>query len=295
MEVGVTEYLQQERYAQLEGRNVCYIDEGSGPVLLLIHGLGGSMCNWAPTIEHFKRERRVVALDLPGFGKSEAHGIDCGVECFVGAILSLMSHLGIERASVAGNSLGGLLAIKMALDHPAFVEDLVLVDSAGTHEFPGLLKSAVMKLPPDLVRKGTLFFVSTILKYRFAYRAAGIYNLNQYTQVLLDEQAGICRRPDVDDYMDIYHRTAITALSSRFDGRLGEIKQPTLIVWGQNDLGVPLKVGQRMNKLIPSSFLVSIPEAAHVPQLDQPEAFNAAVGRFLRGASSDRELLRAGR
>lgn len=287
----MTDYLQQERYARLDGRQVCYVDEGAGPVLLLVHGLGGSICNWTPTIEHFSKTRRVVALDLPGFGKSEGRGLDCTADCFLDAVLGLMDHLGITRAVVAGNSLGGLLSIKMALEHPDAVESLVLVDSVGTHEFPGLFKTAMSKLPERLVRKAMVFFVSYILRYRFAYRAAGIYNINSYTRALLDEQAGICRRPDLDDYMDIYYRSALTALGTRFDDRLGEIDKPVLIVWGQKDMGVPLKVGQRMNKLINGSFLVSIPDAAHVPQLDRPEAFNLALERFLAGAGAGEEPL----
>jgi 4,5:9,10-diseco-3-hydroxy-5,9,17-trioxoandrosta-1(10),2-diene-4-oate hydrolase len=287
-EVFLTRYLQQEKYADLDGRRVCYVDEGEGPALLLVHGLGGSISNWAPTIEHFKRSRRVIALDLPGFGKSVAGSADGTVECFAHAIRALLAQLGIDRVSRAGNSLGGLITLHLALDHTDLVENVILVDTAGTHAFPELLRAGLKRLPSRWVKRIMLFSVSYIVRYRFAYRLAGIYNLNEYTRVLLDEAIGTASRPDLEEYLDMYYKAAITALDTRLDERLGEIAKPVLIVWGQKDMGVPLKVGQRINKLIKGSFLVAIPKAAHVPQLDQPEAFNLAVERFLAGAEAAR-------
>lgn len=276
-------YIQQERYASIDGHSVCYIDEGEGDVLLLVHGLGGSIVNWGPTIEHFKRSRRVIAVDLPGFGLSERCD-DCTVESFAGTVRGLLASLGIERAAVAGNSLGGLISLSLVLDHPEFVQSLILVDTAGTHGFPELLRSGLRRLPSRWVKKLLVLFVSRIVRYRFAYRAAGIYNLNEHTRPLLQEAIDMATRDDLEDYLNTYLDTAITALHTRYDDRLGEIAKPVLIVWGQKDLGVPLKVGQRVNMLIKGSFLVAIPKAAHVPQLDQPEVFNRAVERFLAGA-----------
>lgn len=282
----MTRYLQPEKYADIDGNRICYIDEGQGPVLLMVHGLGGSMSNWAPTIEHFKRSRRVIALDLPGFGKSVDSACDCSVEGFAGVIRGLLAHLGVDKASIAGNSLGGLLTIYLTLYHPDLVENVVLVDPAGTHAFPELLRAGLRRFPSRWVKRFMLFGVSYIVRYRFAYRLAGFYNMNEYTRVLLDEAIETARRPDLERYLEVYYRTSITALETRFDDRLGEITKPVLIVWGQKDIGVPLKVGQRINRLIKGSFLVALAKAAHVPQLDQPEAFNAAVERFLRGAGN---------
>jgi pimeloyl-ACP methyl ester carboxylesterase len=280
----LTEYLQQERYAQIEGRSVCYIDEGEGPVILMVHGLGGSMCNWAPTIDHFKRTNRVIAVDLPGFGKSECDQGGCAVEEFGRAIRSLLASLGISSATVIGNSLGGMITLHLTLDHPELVDAAVLVDAAGAHGFPELLRAGLRRLPARWVKRLVLFSVSYLVRFKFAYRAAGIYHLNEYTRPLLAEAIDTAMRPDLEEYLETYRRTMLTAVNTRFDERLGEISKPVLVVWGQNDLGLPLKIGQRINRLIKGSFLVAIPKAAHVPQLDQPEAFNSAVDRFLAGA-----------
>ncbi|MHB8895596.1 MAG: alpha/beta fold hydrolase [Candidatus Geothermincolia bacterium] len=282
----MAEYIQTEKYAQVGSSRLCYIDEGEGPVILMVHGLGGSMCNWAPTIEHFKRTHRVISVDLPGFGKSQAPGREPDVGSFADAIRGLLAELGIEKATVIGNSLGGMITLHLTLDHPEMVESVVLVDAAGTHGFPELLRAGLRWLPSRWVKRLMLFFVSYIVRFRFAYRAAGIYNLNEYTRPLLQEAIDTASRPDLEQYLETYLRTTLTAVTTRYDERLGEITKPVLIVWGQNDLGLPLKIGQRINRLIKGSFLVAIPKAAHVPQLDQPEAFNAAVERFLSGASA---------
>lgn len=282
----MTDYLQQEKYTDIEGCSVCYVDEGEGPVILMVHGLGGSICNWAPTIEHFRKSHRVISVDLPGFGKSGAPGCEPDIASFVRIIRSLLASLGIEKVTVFGNSLGGMITLNLTLEHPELVESVVLVDAAGTHGFPELLKAAVMRLPATWVKKAMLFFVSYIVRFKFAYRAAGIYHLNEYTRPLLQEAIDTADRPDLDAYLETYLRTTRTAVTTRYDDRLGEITKPVLIVWGQKDIGLPLKIGQRMNRLIKGSFLVAIPRAAHVPQLDQPEAFNAAVDRFLGGASA---------
>ncbi len=278
-------YAGREKFVELDGSRICYIDEGEGPPLLFVHGIGGSISNWAPNIEHFKRRYRVIALDLPGFGKSDYVDTDYSLEFHARAIRGLLAHLGLDRVSIVGNSLGGLITLHIALFHNELIETITLVDSAGGHKFPVLIRRALKVLPLNWLKRIVLFITSYMIRFRFAYRLGGIYEINRYTRALLDEAVSIARRPDVDQYLEAYVRTARTALDVTYQEQLGEICKPTLVVWGQKDLGLPLKVGQRINKAIRGSFLVAIPpRAAHVPQLDQPEAFNAALERFLSGA-----------
>lgn len=277
-------YLARERYAEIDGCGISYVDEGEGPPLLLVHGIGGSKNNWAPTIEHFSGSYRVIALDLPSHAKSRVVETDGSLELYAGVIRGLLARLGIERTSIVGNSLGGLITLHLALHHPELVDSMVLVDNAGAHRFPAPLRWAVRRLPARLVKR-LILFSSKLARYRAFYRLAGIYNLNPYTQKLIDEAVAVAGRPDLDAYLEAYLLTARAALDVNYLERLGEITRPTLIVWGQKDLGIPLRVGQAENRRITGSFLVAIPGAAHVPQLDQPELFNAAVGRFLAGTS----------
>ena len=279
-------YAQQEKYAEIEGHQICYVDEGEGPPLLLIHGLGGSIHNWTPVIEHFKDDYRVIALDLPGCGKSEIPDDDYSLDFFARHIRGLLAELGVERASVAGHSLGGMISLHLALNHPEMVENLILVDNAGSHYFPGILKRLLRRIPPRLLKRFLLFFISYLARIRVFRRAVGVQNINQYTDALVANAVALADRPDIDEYLDAYIETARTALDVSYHERLDEISKPTLIIWGQNDLAISLKVGQEENKKIRGSFLVSIPQADHVVQLDQPEIFNAAVARFLAGATA---------
>lgn len=282
----ISAYPGEEKFAQVNGTRVCYLDEGTGEPLLFIHGLGGSINNWAPNIEFFKRYYRVIALDLPGSGKSPYAEADYDIEFFADTIRGLLSSLGIDRANVVGNSLGGLITLHLALLHPDTVENVVLVDPVGGHDFPEMLKWAVRRLPPRWLKRLILFLFSYLVRYRAFYRMVGIYQINRYTQVLIDEAVGTAERPDLEDYLEAYVRTVHTALNVSYADRLGDIYKPVLIVWGQKDIGLHLSVGHSLNKSIKGSFLVAVPRAAHVPQLDQPEIFNAAVSRFLAGSGS---------
>jgi pimeloyl-ACP methyl ester carboxylesterase len=279
-------YERWEKYTEVEGHRICYVDEGEGPPLLLIHGLGGSMLNWEPVIDHFKNNYRVVALDLPGCGKSEIAEGDYGLDFFARHILGLLAELGIERASVAGHSLGGLISLHLVLNHPDMVDNLILVDNAGSHHFPGILKRALRSLPPSFLKRFLLFFISYLPRIHVFRRAAGVQNVNQYTDAMVANALAVADRGDRYEYLGAYIETARSAINVSYRERLGEISKPTLIVWGQNDLAISNRVGQEENKKIKGSFLVSIPRADHVVQLDQPEMFNTAVARFLAGATA---------
>lgn len=285
----MAQYLEIAKYARLDGGTVCYIDEGSGPALLFVHGIGASVTNWWPNIEHFKQHYRVIALDLPGFGRSDFVQFNCTLEQYTGAIIGLLESLGIREVSIVGNSLGGLIALHITLEHSDLIRNLVLVDSAGAHGFPFLLRIALQKLPASWLRPVILFFISKLPEYGWAHRLAGYEVTNEYTDAMVREAGELRERPDIDAYLDNYLKAARTALCTRLDERLGEIDKPVLLVWGQEDFGVPLKVGQRMNRLLQGSYLVAIPGAGHVSMLDRPLEFNAAVERFLAGCDSVRE------
>lgn len=280
----VETYSGQAKHIEVDGNRVCYIDEGSGRPLLFVHGLGGTMNNWAPNIAFFRERYRVVALDLPGYGESDYADVDYSLEFFTRVILGLLERLGLEKVTVIGHSLGGLITLHLALNHPDVVEEIVLVDAAGGHRFPRALQWGVRGLPEKWVKFVILLTASYLLRFPYGYRVAGVYHVNRYTKALLDYQAALPERPDLDNYLEAYYRTTRTAVSATYADRLGEIDVPALLVWGQKDGSVPHRVGRHVNRMIRGSYLVSVARAAHVPQLDRPEVFNAAVLRFLLGS-----------
>src|SRR5690349_15336436 len=121
----------RERDCRLTYGRVRYVDSGDGPALVLLHGLGGTWRNWLPNIPALAAHHRVIAPDLPGSGASDRYGGPVTIERYTDTIIELLDALGIEQATFAGNSMGGLLTIETAVRHPDRVSAAVLVASGG--------------------------------------------------------------------------------------------------------------------------------------------------------------------
>lgn len=271
--------------------NICYIDEGGGPAVLLIHGMASNAVgSWSPTIMFLSKNFRVIAPDLPGFGKSDSINADLTPSLISNLLISILDKLGIDNFVVAGNSMGGVPALELALDHTDRVKALILVDAAGNIAVPKRLMS---KLKTKNLRKSADSWSRLMsyavqgrhfIKYRFVRRLAGINQLNEYTERLMTEEIDVIESRDKHEHAETWLRAGNGLLSVSYSSRLEDINIPTLIVWGEKDPFLSLRTGRRFNRSIKGSFLVAIPEAGHVPHLDQPELFNSAVNRFLNGA-----------
>jgi pimeloyl-ACP methyl ester carboxylesterase len=248
------------------------------PVVLL-HGTSASLHTWDGWVEALAPGRRVVRVDLPGFGLTgPAPDGDYRIERYVEFVTALLDALGIECGVLAGNSFGGWVAWETALAHPARVGALVLVDAAG---YP---------LQSESVPIG--------------FRIAQVPLLNRLMQVTLPR--GVVESslrntygdpsrvsPElVDRYYELTLRAGNrTALAQRFAAgrhsgqteRLGELQTPALIVWGGRDRLIPPGYAERFHRDIPGSRLVVFPELGHVPHEEDPAATVAAVRSFLDG------------
>lgn len=273
------------KFMEIDGQSIRYFDEGEGEPILFVHGLGGSMSNWLPSLEFLPAQFRVVSLDLPGFGKSRPalQGISLGH--YESVIRKFLSSRGVEKACVVGNSMGGMITLHLALYAPELVESMVLVDAVGGYQFPAPLRWAMNEIPFDWLHDA-MVIQYRLLRHRFAYRLAGFYLFNEYTENLLAEAGEVLDDPDLEDYLKLYVDGLRMCVEVSYQHRLSEIDIPTLIIWGQHDAGIPLRIGQKLNRGIKGSYLVALPDAAHVPQLDQPSLFNDTLTRFLRGVGS---------
>src|SRR5215211_5881902 len=119
-----------QRRMRIDGREVNYVDAGEGPGLVFVHGLGASWQSWLENIPEFARDHRVVAMDLPGFGCSDMPAEDISIEYYANWTFRLLDDLGIERAAVVGNSMGGFTAAEMAIRRPERVQRLAVVSAA---------------------------------------------------------------------------------------------------------------------------------------------------------------------
>jgi len=265
-----------DKTATVYGAKIRYQEAGSGPVVILLHGLGGDGSNWAPTIGPLAQKYRVIVPDQIGFGRSDKPMLNYRVATLVDFLDGLYKQLGITRASLVGNSLGGFTAAAFALAHPEKVDRLVLVDAAG-FAVPKDFDPRMM----DALNASTREQVKTLLPLVFYNKA--LYGSDAAVDMMLTR-----RVTSGDGYTIQRFIESIVRGEDVLDGKLGGIKQPTLMIWGREDGLTPLAMGERFKKEIAGSELFIIDKCGHVPQLEKPAEFNTALMKFLGGEMANK-------
>jgi pimeloyl-ACP methyl ester carboxylesterase len=275
------DWREHQRWVPVDGREVNVVDVGSGPVVLLVHGLGANWQNWLTTVpELVGAGHRVIALDLPGFGHSEmpAGGISIpGYGRTLGAVLDARGVRG--PVAVVGSSMGGLVAAELAIATPERVERLALVSAAALwnerlRARPLVTASKVTRLYAPLVASGWEVIARLPRLRREALRSAGLRNTAAISAPLAYELlSGVGKPGFVDALQALY--------DYRIRDRLPEIACPTLVVWGADDPIVPLRHAFEYEALIPGARVTVFRRTGHAPMLEQPERFNAALLEFL--------------
>jgi pimeloyl-ACP methyl ester carboxylesterase len=224
-----------------------------------------------PTIGPLSEKYRVIVPDQIGFGRSDKPMINYRIGTLVDFLDALYKELKVERASLVGNSLGGWTAAAFALAHPEKVDRLALVDAAGFALTGDVNPRALNLLSPSTL-EGSKQLLSQIF-----------YNKQMFGS---DAAAGLMltrRMMAGDGYTIQRFIDSIVNGEDVLDKKLSAIKQPTLIVWGREDLLTPLALGERFKKEINGSELLVIEKCGHVPQIEKPAEFNAALMKFLGG------------
>ena len=260
-----------DKYATVFGAKIHYLEAGSGPVVILLHGLGGSTANWAPTIAPLALKYRVLVPDQIGFGKSDKPMLNYRVSTLVDFLDGFYKQVGVQKASLVGNSLGGFTAAAFALAHPEKVEKLVLVDAAGFSITGDLDPKILNGLNPSTRQQ-----VKDLLSVVF-------YNTQQFASDMAIDGFLTSRVTAGDQYTIQRFIESVARGDDVLDGKLGAIKHPTLIIWGREDGLTPLSGGQRFNKEITGSRLFIIDKCGHVPQLEKASEFNTGLMKFLEG------------
>lgn len=261
--------LPPTKEATVFGQKIQYVDVGSGPVVVLLHGLGGNSSNWAFNFAALSAKYRVIAPDQIGFGRSDKPLINYRVGTYADFLDKFLDGLGVERASLVGNSMGGWIAALYALKYPKRVEKVVLVDAAGFAPPKEFDLSALAGLNPSTREQAKylmgLVFFNPLLKSDAAADATLTARMSAgdgYTIQSLVES--IYRNEDM------------------LDGKLAGLKAPTLILWGREDGLTPLaREGEKYKKELPSAQFVVFDNCGHVPQVERAAEFNAAVLKFL--------------
>ena len=267
------------RSCTVAGSRVNYIEMGDGPALVFVHGLSGCWQNWLENIPHFARRHRVIAVDLPGFGESDLPLEDITIPGYGRFVDAFLAEIGVERASIVGNSMGGFIAAEVAVSHPRRVDKLALVSAAG----------ALTVRPAELTVAKWLSRMFQLASAGVIARRQSIVRRRRMRRLIL---AGIVRHPELLQPELVYEiasgagklgfMDAFKAiLDYDFSERLPEIECPTLIVWGRNDRIVPVGGAYRYEQLIPNSRRVIFEDTGHVPMIERPALFNRLLDDFL--------------
>jgi pimeloyl-ACP methyl ester carboxylesterase len=245
---------------------VGYDDEGSGDVLVLVHGHPFDRSMWRPQVEHFRDEGwRVVAADLRGYGETTVVPGVTPLSTFAGDVAALLDHLGVERFVLGGLSMGGQIVLECHRLFASRIRGLVLADTFAQAETPAGREHR-NRMADRLLREGMAGYADEVL----------------WKMVASPEAA-----PHVSEMMrDAPPEGAAAALRGRaerpdYTGMLSAIAVPTLVVVGSDDEYTPVADARYMHDRIPGSTLAVVDGAAHMPNLERPAEFNRAVGKLL--------------
>jgi pimeloyl-ACP methyl ester carboxylesterase len=268
--------------AWIGGARVHYLDYGSGPPLVLLHGLGASTYSFRHNLPELARHFRVLALDLPGYGFSSRNVPDMSITAQAHYLSGFLDHLGLQRVAIAGHSMGGSVAQRLAVMAPERVERLVLLAST-TDEFMsrGAFASAVMA--PFIP-----VFVTAVLhnpQVREMWVRRAVHDPEYLTPEI---RAAYSAPGHIIGHVAAFQRLMIDRLRDQpLD--LSRIAAPALIVWGETDRVVSLSHGRRLEASIRGSRLVIVPRAGHWVPEEQPEAVNGLIRDFLLGSHDQGE------
>ena len=256
------------------GQSIHYFDMGSGPVVVLLHGLGSRKEDWVPVLEPMAQKYRLLVPDQIGFGRSDKPLLDYSIQTYVDFLNEFLRQLKVEKASLVGESLGGWIAGLYVAEigsgaHLIPVERLVLVDAAGLKQDTPI---------PDL-NPSSLAAMRRVMEAVF-YDTSWV-NEDALRKIFTDKLAVH------DGYTVRSFLGNPTREKERLDDRLASIKVPTLVVWGKQDKLLPIASGERYAGGIAGAKLVSFEKCGHVPPIEKTEEFIAAVVAFLgRGATA---------
>jgi pimeloyl-ACP methyl ester carboxylesterase len=290
-----TDWSRQLKTVEIDGIPFNYIDVGSGdgdPVVL-VHGLGGQWQNWLENIPRLAETRRVVAIDLPGFGCTPEPEDDeeITITRYGHWVNEVANRLGLETVDLVGNSMGGYIAAEVAIQFPARVSRLVLVSAAG-------ISSAEVPQMPILTigRVAAAIASNSVTRYRRlacrpVTRHVALALVARHPRLLKADLAyeGFFKGGGKPGFADALR----ASLDYDFRDRLSDVKVPTLIVWGEKDSIIPTRDADEFERLIEDSRKVVMKDTGHVPMAERPQAFNDVLVEFLdeEGRAEEREAV----
>ena len=279
-------FVQYDTIKLKSNTSIAYTDMGQGSeVLLFIHGLASYLPSWHKLIPLLKDRYRCIAIDLPGYGKSQ-EGINPSTPgYFSDIIMEFIQALNLKNINLAGHSMGGQISITFAVEHPDIINKLILLAPAGLEKFTEWEKNfIIITYDDELVCSGSDELITKNLQYNF-------YNMPADAQFLIEDSIKMKSYKNFNSYREVIKRCVRGMLEEPVSEKLNQIECPAMIIYGQNDYLIPNRYvhkDQTVETLI--SFAdIEIPrlepfviaECGHYVQLEKPEAVKDYIIRFL--------------
>lgn len=270
------------KYISVAGHKIRFVEKGTGPPLVLLHGMGGSLEWWEYNLDFFSRKYRTIAFDFPGFGFSSISYMDFRRDAASNFMVSFLDAFHLSKASLIGNSMGGLFAFLTTARQPDRIDRLILVDNVGFGlklslplrlgtVFPfGELALSVRSHLTAKIFLNRLFYDSQKVPSHLIPTVLKIFNIAQTRKVCLQVlRSGVNLKGLKEEiWLEVMDKAS-------------SLSQKTLIVWGKNDKVAPLDQAYIGKKLIKNSQLHVFERCGHLPQVEWAEEFNHLVLDFL--------------
>ena len=269
--------LKCSKFMDLYGINIHYSDEGSGDVILLLHGVFSSLHTFNKWSEHLCKSYRVIRIDLPGFGLT-GPSIDneYGMDLYIGYIRKFMDNLGIDKFHIGGNSLGGWIAWEFAVAHEERINKMVLVNAAG------YVSGGNYPLPFVIAQ-------TPVLRQVFNYEIVPKVVVRRFLRQVIKDQYVVTDHL-VDRYYDIIHREGNLEAFSRIANSkfiqnthaLRNIETPTLVLWGDEDAWISYHDAEKFKNDLKNVTVKIYKGVGHIPMEEIPELTANDVLNFLK-------------
>ena len=254
------------------GRDIYYERHGQGPALFFLHGAGSNGATWWQQLPVFKTHYSCVLMDIRCFGRSVAPTDEFRLPLFVDDVLAVLDHEQIDQAALIGQSLGGMIGLKTALQHPSRVSAFVACDSSMAIDHPrqiAILQERLRKVVGMAIEQRSLgqWFLQNKPAHAALYAQINHFNPSAHSIPAAQWQEAMTRLNQSD---------SLTPMA-----QLRELACPTLLLIGREDPLVPLDIMQEVQALVADCELTVVDDAAHSAYFEQPEVFNERVMDFL--------------
>ncbi len=263
-------------FATVDGTRVRYVDEGEGPVVVLLHGFASSIENWVSVLPDLKKDHRVIALDLRGFGWTDRPVSDYSPEAQAKLVAALLDERGVEgKVSLVAHSWGSSVALAFALAQPERVERIALYDAwVYDSQLPSMFHMARAK------GVGEVLFALFYDQRADERISRGFYDPDFVTEPLVEAVELAFERPGTRAAaLETVRGMDFTRLESKY----GQIQVPTLLLWGREDVVTPVSIGEQLARQLPDAKLLVYPRCGHFPMLEAASESTRDLRAFLRG------------